>query len=760
MAIGTVDQTAPSIGNRLRIVLGRGITPSGDVMFASSDDKGNPGALNVLVLGKAGYSIERMRSLRLKEKGFDIVENSGQSTVIVVATIAQKRATGDALRRNLLGALEALPGVKTESSNKSVWLPLMGTGQGGLGQAESFAITIEALRQTFPRWQPFVSEIILSCDSGLREEQFESFVSLATNSFQGVPVNISVYASPLPPGAQLSSATPGPTAPTKIVGMTDGPHGSSSSSPTTPDIPKVNRTFKDDTRTQVDVTTGKLGLGFDRIAQQIVAIVQDATRVVDKKEKSNPDAVFSAASDARLTIGLFAPWGAGKSTLIRVLRDRFLKADHVVITINPWKWDGKTDIHDHVRDKVVSQVAEQKPRFNLTLFKLRSVWRAYKTRVWAGSIVLAALVFLGPQLWPIILDILPSSSDANSKPDLDWGKALGALGLGALAPVAVTFLPKIIGWLSTTVLEWFKAESSEDKLQRLGADGLSLAYQDIARLLYQDQKGAKPFVFFFDDLDRCSPERVATVLDSVHSLTAAGCVVFLAFDEEYIVAALNAHFEMIAKAYADEVNFGRRFLEKIVQIGFRLPLVRSADIVELDLATRPATVAAGAFAASGTATVSGIGVAVAQSDEPIQATAGLPPSADKPLPEIRLTEIIGDLLDKAVEPMGLNIRQVKAISNTLKLYLGIAASSTEADARRLAAFVFADRFDPAWLDSIFLGIETQQPPIGSNPELAKLLSMMIGDDKGELTKMFHLLGRRPKPILLKKSTDPRLNEQN
>jgi hypothetical protein len=48
----------------------------------------------------------------------------------------------------------------------------------------------------------------------------------------------------------------------------------------------------------------------------------------------------------------------------------------------------------------------------------------------------------------------------------------------------------------------------------------------------------------------------------------------LACDDEYVTAALNAHYDKVAKVYRDGKVFGRSYLEKIVQIQFRLPLLR------------------------------------------------------------------------------------------------------------------------------------------------------------------------------------------
>jgi hypothetical protein len=238
---------------------------------------------------------------------------------------------------------------------------------------------------------------------------------------------------------------------------------------------------------------------------------------------------------------------------------------------------------------------------------------------------------------------------------------------------------------------------------------------------------------------------VAAVLESVHSLTAAGCIVFLACDDEYVTAALNAHYDKVAKVYRDGKVFGRSYLEKIVQIQFRLPLLKNADIFELGLAETPEAQQAGASAGQRQPTLvaSEGGLTDTPGQAALQGTAAATQAERKAELDAQLQEIIGDLLGEAVEPLGLNIRQAKAISNTLKLYLRISNCQTEREARRLAAFVFAERFDPSWLDGLYHGVVVSDSPIGAIPNLASRLSAMIGADQAPMLQMYRLLGRRP-----------------
>ena len=102
------------------------------------------------------------------------------------------------------------------------------------------------------------------------------------------------------------------------------------------------------------------------------------------------------------------------------------------------------------------------------------------------------------------------------------------------------------------------------------------------------------------------------------------------------------------------------------------------------------------------------------------------------------------MLRGVVQPLGLNVRRVKSLSNTLKLYLDIAEYEDEARARRLAAFLFADMVDPGWLDGLYHKKPSKDGDIGQLPDLANRLEKMIDASPEELTTLYRMIGRRPR----------------
>jgi hypothetical protein len=93
-----------------------------------------------------------------------------------------------------------------------------------------------------------------------------------------------------------------------------------------------------------------------------------------------------------------------------------------------------------------------------------------------------------------------------------------------------------------------------------------------------------PMVIFIDDLDRCSPGKVAAVIEAINLFLAGefpDCMFILGIDDEMVAAALDqAHSQVIAKlpSYARSSSIGWRFMDKFVQLPFVVPPATKEDL--------------------------------------------------------------------------------------------------------------------------------------------------------------------------------------
>src|SRR6185503_2162333 len=85
-----------------------------------------------------------------------------------------------------------------------------------------------------------------------------------------------------------------------------------------------------------------------------------------------------------------------------------------------------------------------------------------------------------------------------------------------------------------------------------------------------------PIVVFVDDLDRCSPAKVAQVIEAVNLFLGGdfpNCMFVIGMDTEMVAAALQAaHKDLVAALPKDAgIPVGWRFMDKFVQLPFIIP---------------------------------------------------------------------------------------------------------------------------------------------------------------------------------------------
>ena len=219
---------------------------------------------------------------------------------------------------------------------------------------------------------------------------------------------------------------------------------------------------------------------------------------------SYAEGIAAAALDgdpARFTIGLYGPWGTGKSSLLQSIKlniDEHSGKDGrptaTVVHFDAWRYERESNLILPLLAQVHDAVDANDPWYA----KIRtSIGNALKTLEVSASI-------------PLLAEITLARSGTSEARYVNPYRDLSAIGAS------------------------------------ISADG-----------------SARRIIVMVDDFDRCSPSAVVNVLEAIHVLTdVEGFVFIVALDYEYLVAA-------IAERYKEAD--GHRFIEKIVQIPFRIP---------------------------------------------------------------------------------------------------------------------------------------------------------------------------------------------
>lgn len=223
---------------------------------------------------------------------------------------------------------------------------------------------------------------------------------------------------------------------------------------------------------------------------------------------------------APLTVGIFGSWGSGKTSLMKMLKAH-LDVD-----------DGKTRVR--------------------TLWF--NAWR-YQGREEAQTALLNAL-----------LAKLKEGRGLTEKAREHFSKVLESVSVMKLAKVlgktALTFTQPSVN----EFLECFKNES--EKLAQT-MDSFNKDFEALLEAVQVDR-----VVVFIDDLDRCSSEQVIETFETIKLfLTTPACTFVIGADAARIERAVGEVYKGAAEA-RDQ----RDYLEKIVQLPFRIPEQSAKDV--------------------------------------------------------------------------------------------------------------------------------------------------------------------------------------
>lgn len=243
-----------------------------------------------------------------------------------------------------------------------------------------------------------------------------------------------------------------------------------------------------------DIPTRSPGLGFE----EYVEALTDAIRGGDPPQ---------------FTIGLYGPWGSGKSSLLSAIHTRLEThhADVVPVVFEAWRYDQSQHLVVPLLHRIAAGVAAAGPP------QLADALRK----------ALASVVF------SVNFNVLGIGVDPSKARDTWQKDALTQLDFAFAKP-----------------------------------------FEELRRI--PDALGNRRIAVLIDDLDRCSPQNVVSILEAINVvMDVPGFVFVLALDYDVLVQAVTARYEHVS---------GHEFIQKIIQLPFRVPPLSIDDaafIVEL-----------------------------------------------------------------------------------------------------------------------------------------------------------------------------------
>jgi predicted KAP-like P-loop ATPase len=267
--------------------------------------------------------------------------------------------------------------------------------------------------------------------------------------------------------------------------------------------------------------------------------------------------IITQAQGRPISIGVSGSWGAGKSSMIRLVRKALVERGakepscFVFVEFNAWLYQGYDDARAALMEVIASALAEEAEKRDTGVDKAKDFLRRVKwlrlAKV-AGTVVAAAAgvppLALGGEAVGFLkgLGTGETSKDAIGKvKDATENVGKAAVG-GFLDPKQPSSLPEAIHELR---------DSFEATLKALGVT----------------------LIVLIDDLDRCLPETTVSTLEAMRLfLFLENAAFVIAADTEMIKHAVRRHFDGVND------DLVTNYFDKLIQVPIRVPPLGTQEV--------------------------------------------------------------------------------------------------------------------------------------------------------------------------------------
>ena len=286
------------------------------------------------------------------------------------------------------------------------------------------------------------------------------------------------------------------------------------------------------------------------------------------------DDIRARDSEDGFAIQLHAPWGAGKTSVMRIMEKimtnkmRKKKDRWICVHFNAWEYESRKPPWWPLLKAIKEQCGNYLVGSynNLRFERLACRWWVWKIKTDWFPFVASALVFILAGL-AIVEPYFSQDSHNNGIENPSPLKHFD-LVLSAIASVAAVISAFVIAGRIFV----FGTPKNAETYFRLSQDplkGIKNLFTSILRITDQ------PVCVFIDDLDRCQPEYVVELLSGVQTAFRDKNVTYIvAADRRWIRESFEAEYGRFAESLGNsEQPLGFLFLEKLFQVSIGLPAV-------------------------------------------------------------------------------------------------------------------------------------------------------------------------------------------
>lgn len=267
--------------------------------------------------------------------------------------------------------------------------------------------------------------------------------------------------------------------------------------------------------------------------------------------------------DGSYAIHVYAPWGAGKSSLLNFLKwelehkKALGEKEWIVVDFNAWQ-------HQHIQPPWWSLMDQVFKRTSSAL-RWRDWFKEYYWRLTTGraAYILVGLIIL----WAIILGIQWLVPEAEEKANLIKLLGQSADSFAKILGLIATIWGGIFA-LSRSLL--FSSAEGAKKYTELTGDPMNKIKGRFNKLI---KRVPKKVILFVDDLDRCQSQYVVELLEGVQTLLReAPVAIVVTADRHWLNACFEKEYENIQPFIRERgKSLGELFLEKAFRFSIPMP---------------------------------------------------------------------------------------------------------------------------------------------------------------------------------------------
>jgi KAP-like P-loop domain-containing protein len=327
---------------------------------------------------------------------------------------------------------------------------------------------------------------------------------------------------------------------------------------------------------------------------------EDLTKARELKLQSerhvpHPEEVAPERHEATQAVERAAVGVTRAAAKLRDAKRKAIRDDLVVLHFNPWGYAETGQIWAGLAHRLTTELRDTLTRRERIALRIRYARERKAADLWTAAITVLLAVALTVAA---AIGGVSFTSSGNG----------GILYAGSLVLLALIFWRAARG--TKPVVDWVSARFRP----REHATGMGYQHEVIQDLVfYADgvRRGREQcrMIVFIDDLDRCSDEQILEFMGAINLvLVSSGFYVVLGIDTRMIRTSVRAQYKDKSFNFDPRKDIADVYLEKIVQIAYRVPTADAASRygslselfsptarLELELRRAPSTTAGGAW---------------------------------------------------------------------------------------------------------------------------------------------------------------------